>query len=910
VPGNLVVDEVKMNNVLSHVDTKLRLPLGVTVIVGPNGAGKTSIIDAISYALFSIHSRDPRRKDPLIRIGAASASIEVSFRVGGKRYVVVKRLARGSSTTALLYEVVDGKRRPIAVSPRAVSSELARLTGITADVARYTVIARQGELDILLTDKSKRIEAIDSLLGLKNIEKAYERMREVITRYKGRLELERSLIDRLRRQIEEYRKIVEEKELVLKRLEELEDEERSLEEKLEELNNRKDVLDKLQEKYLNLTSQLTVLERELEREEKRRASLAAEIERIEKLIESYSDYMQLVDSIDLLREAVDVYKKLREYLDEEKSLKRVLSELSGVEEKVERLRRLQDEHARLLRELNSLRDRVREYSELEGRLKSMKSELAEIEHMLSNYKLIVLRGLRRLRIGIGITGIMSASIDIERLLELLRHNRDETESRLKKVEEKLSERIDELGSIRSRIESIADYLEILTRASGRCPLCRRPLTEEHRQRLIRELREEKRRLTWRMEELRREIESLRGEKQRLQKELQRLTRAVELVSNRLEQMREYSRRAEELRKKIESIQGELITLRLDKRRYDDISMKIERLEAEIEKLKPYQERLQELDYARKRLAEITVRVKELKSRLDEYRAALTKACRGCGHILEDLEDALRKTEELRDVIVKLRTLRDSMEEVDKRIKEYRERIAQIRDELESLGYDRELHEEVKKRIREVEEKLKRLAKEKGQVVERIKAIEDTERRIKDLETELRRREVRAKKLEKIVSDLQRIRSVLHNKGLPRLIRSRLRELVTIYMRDILERFNLGFIDVDLDEEFNVTVKTVEGLKSVNMLSGGERIALALALRLAIARALGSRMGILVLDEPTVYLDEERRRDLVDILKASSRALGVSQILIVTHDRELEDAADTIIEVRRENGVSRVAVASP
>jgi len=71
-----------MENVLSHKETRLKLEPGITVIVGPNGAGKTSIIDAITYALFSIHSRDPRKKEPLIRLGAPRAYIRVCFRLG------------------------------------------------------------------------------------------------------------------------------------------------------------------------------------------------------------------------------------------------------------------------------------------------------------------------------------------------------------------------------------------------------------------------------------------------------------------------------------------------------------------------------------------------------------------------------------------------------------------------------------------------------------------------------------------------------------------------------------------------------------------------------------------------------------------------------------------------------------
>jgi len=80
------------------------------------------------------------------------------------------------------------------------------------------------------------------------------------------------------------------------------------------------------------------------------------------------------------------------------------------------------------------------------------------------------------------------------------------------------------------------------------------------------------------------------------------------------------------------------------------------------------------------------------------------------------------------------------------------------------------------------------------------------------------------------------------------------------------------------------------------------------LRLAIARAVaGPKLELMMLDEPTIHLDEERRRELVEVLKKFFREgpRVLPQLILVTHDREVEEAADVVYVVSREAGYSKV-----
>ncbi len=74
------------------------------------------------------------------------------------------------------------------------------------------------------------------------------------------------------------------------------------------------------------------------------------------------------------------------------------------------------------------------------------------------------------------------------------------------------------------------------------------------------------------------------------------------------------------------------------------------------------------------------------------------------------------------------------------------------------------------------------------------------------------------------------------------------------------------------------------------LSGGEKVSVALALRLGMASLLGaSNLNLMILDEPTTHLDAERKKSLVGVLSQLSNISNSEtpmQFIIITHDAEI------------------------
>jgi putative ABC transport system ATP-binding protein len=116
-------------------------------------------------------------------------------------------------------------------------------------------------------------------------------------------------------------------------------------------------------------------------------------------------------------------------------------------------------------------------------------------------------------------------------------------------------------------------------------------------------------------------------------------------------------------------------------------------------------------------------------------------------------------------------------------------------------------------------------------------------------------------------------SVLENVALPAIIAGRNRKAAESRARDLLDL--LGIAD--------------KASEMPGVLSGGQRQ------RLAIARALANEPTLLLADEPTGALDSVGGQEVIELL---SRLHTAGQtIILVTHDAQVANAADTVLRMR-------------
>ena len=897
----MILEEVYMENVLSHKETKLKFEPGITVIVGPNGAGKTSIIDAITYALFSIHSRDPRKKEPLIRLGASRAYIRVSFRLGSRRYIVERIVNRAGTSDARLYEVDDqNNRRLIAHGVKNVELEIKKLTGLDASLARFSMVARQGEIDLILYDKNKRIDMLNTLLGLNAIEKAYERIKHLIKEIEKRHELIRNDIAHLENEVQRLKKEIEVKPELQSRLAEVTHKLLEKKQLLSDLEEKLQQLRILRDEYISLNSKREMLEKELAEVENEIREVEDELKEVENQINAIIENYGLPEEI---RNRVEIAKTVRILLERKSRIERELANLAkfvqeyrGSVEEIKELEELTNRRRLLCDQLTRLSNRKAEYEATKKRLMDLDREIdrlrQEKERVVLRIVGIVEKALNRRNIALR---------DPQRLLDALRQLEVKSKSILEKLEKDFDRLNNEMGAIRSQLDEVSKQLELLTRASGRCPLCGRPLDTEHRMKLIKQLRTKKL-------ELEAQLSRLVEKKEKLKNDIEFAKSVFEGSSNarsKVEEMISYVRTLDEKLRLIEQekqeLQNKLLELLAIVKEYETLRSEIEKIEERIKQL----EHLQEL------VSKVKVAKEELVSIEQELRETLA------GYSLDEIVHVVENLGEFERVVSEYDRLMITRKQLEKRLVNLRSKYEQVLTDLEevinklrSLEFSEEEFENVSRRVDEVRKEIEELIREQAMLEERLKKVEEDEKRLRDYERQIEEKRKILAKINRAYSDLKRIQKVLEPNGLPRLIRLKAKKIIEMLMQQFIVRFGIDALGIELDPEYNVYLLTRDGKKSVTMLSGGERIALALAFRLAIARALGGKLSVLILDEPTVHLDEERRRELVEVLRQSHKLLGVSQMIVVTHDRELEEAADAVVEVAKESGVSHVVVREP
>jgi DNA repair protein SbcC/Rad50 len=111
------------------------------------------------------------------------------------------------------------------------------------------------------------------------------------------------------------------------------------------------------------------------------------------------------------------------------------------------------------------------------------------------------------------------------------------------------------------------------------------------------------------------------------------------------------------------------------------------------------------------------------------------------------------------------------------------------------------------------------------------------------------------------------------------------------------------------EDFSPVFERQGFEQDYDSLSGGERTSIALAYRFAlnavVREDLAGRTELMILDEPTDGFSREQVFRMRDLL----RELNSSQVILVSHERELEPMADHVFRVHKSNGTSKVTDAS-
>lgn len=172
-------------------------------------------------------------------------------------------------------------------------------------------------------------------------------------------------------------------------------------------------------------------------------------------------------------------------------------------------------------------------------------------------------------------------------------------------------------------------------------------------------------------------------------------------------------------------------------------------------------------------------------------------------------------------------------------------------------------------------------------------------------------DVRAVNLEEVSAE-----HLLHEKTAAKL--ADFRVAIATTLRPEMEELMSGFVNiltdgrhesVELSEDFDAIL--YENGIAVEVVSGGTEDIAALAMRLALSQMIAERAGhplsLLILDEPFGSLDENRRGNVLTLIR---RLSGVfSQVVVISHVAETRDAVDHVLELEFNEGAGCSEVVS-
>jgi exonuclease SbcC len=232
-------------------------------------------------------------------------------------------------------------------------------------------------------------------------------------------------------------------------------------------------------------------------------------------------------------------------------------------------------------------------------------------------------------------------------------------------------------------------------------------------------------------------------------------------------------------------------------------------------------------------------------------------------------------------------------------------------ETELNKKDKELSE-LKSKEKELFSKLRAIETTAKNLAEQLEYFRQEFSEKKKLIDALETERSSVQKLENAIETIMRLREDIRN----------IREVIRRnFLEDFRQEFQRKFEEIRrYEEEYSVDIKQdyepiAYALNSEEVpianLSGGEKTSVALSYRLALADLAAQISSInpseiLILDEPTTGFDQD---DIKSLPPALRNIKTIPQIIIVTHEEELKNAADYKYEVIKESGESKINLLS-
>ena len=924
----MIFKKLELKNFKSHANTTLDFNPGISLIVGENGAGKSSIFEAITFALFKVYSA--KTITDLVRsnknIGdKIEMMVKLTFYTNNHEYRVERgvTLAKSSKSTSELYKITNGNEEIIASGNKAVDNEIEIILSMDSSTFLNAIHIRQGEIaDLIDKTPATRKKLIGKLLKLEELEKAYENLPRISEDYKTRKAI---LKDRIQSESElnfELKKAKQEQFELSEENKALKADYEALDKDIKDKNKEKEELDKQKSEFEALQLKLVHENTNLEGMKKRKAEL----------IEKYDEIQRNEKEMNLLKpstEKLPIYKDFKESLnnlnkfkDDEKDNKQKLVQIEGYKSTIDAEKENHEKFIGLDGEIKALNNKKAELSaelkrinELENERKTLIKDIEDNNKVLEEFSNDSISVLALFDENIA---PIKSNDDLTNLDSIVEAKRTTLRTEIEGIDSEINELNNQIITLKQEIKSFDKPLSDIQKVENKCPICQSDISEDKKNELIDMYEETISNDSKKINENNEILVKLNNEKslkdanllkldsiktkiyqnKHIVGDLDKFNLSLESVNTKINELQDKIKELEELDKIIESKNNEFKELESHNKKYLEATTLL--------KSAPDESKIRDELYT------IAGKINSESEKLKAFIASDSMlSLEITEETLDELIDDLTKKDSKYHVLLGSIKGKEEYEEKikvnEKDIESKENEIKEINKAIETSPYNEENYNYMSFLIERLNEKFNKLSQLIAVNDNNITIYDTTIGTIEKTIENNRKNKEEYIAIKEYYSLLEELRTLYGKDGIQGDLRSQSRPLIQKYTREFFEKFNFNYSDLILDNEYNISIFGPEGEANIDMVSGGEKIAIALALRLGITQAMSKgNIETILLDEPTIHLDSYRRQELISVLRSMS---VIPQMLIVTHDDELENAADTLIRVIKEDGISNVEINS-
>lgn len=881
--SSMHITRIELENIKSHEDSKFEFSRGSIAVTGPNGAGKTTLIEAVAWTLFDVLDY---RKDDFVRRGAKKGIAKVTFESGldERQYTVIRDTGTG-------YHIYDPELKVrIADKKEEVTRFLWKHLGVEpgtdlSSLFRQAIGVPQGTLTaIFLATAADRKRTFDALLKVEEYRRGADEL----------LKTQRVIESR----VAEANVKIARVEGSLGRADDVEKELRDADAELKELKKERDLSQKLVDETTVEISQYDERKRHLDEAVKqldaaRNTNERAERELTQRLAEFKESEAAVAELADLKQDAdkhQEAIGKLKELESERRTRDGYRSELQKAETELAKISADENRVRSKLTEIENSRAEIEKLTPLtveqavhEKRRDELRTLIAAANAAAKQASELETR-LTKLRLDFKankdlLTRFAEANKDVEPVAELQDRER---------------ELVTELAKLKAELERDERFQAEIS--NGLCPILSEKCLNLKPGQTLESF------VTSKFSEVRERISVVESEHSGIGKRLA-ASQNVERESTRMASLAE--RNAE--------IEAEGVRMRDELKELTDRSEEANKYETEVAETET---RLKELGDPRGRIVllerEISreteikselVQINENRKTLDAEKASLSEKLTAFSDLDKVWTDAANVRDETAEKYRRSLVLESAAAKIDER----RKSADTARSEKEAADasfntadkvaaqrtadYDEQKHRETRERLDDSKSRL-------TAVTVRTDAAE---KRRTELETELKKLEEIRRSLAGELAEKEKLEKA---QTLTVFVRDTLKDAAPLVARNYVQHVSVEannlFREISGDaertlkwaEDYAILLEEGGHERPFQSLSGGEQMAAAMSVRLALLKQL-SDIRIAFFDEPTTNMDAERRENLAQQIGAIGH---FEQLFVISHDDTFEGYMDHEISV--------------